>query len=205
MYVPMFSKRLPGCGMKITHKSNSTEVTKKHSRPARRCFIEYRWNNRSSTSFGSETSDEMAATVDVVVVVDCFASLVVGPSAGASLSLPQPPPSPPSLSSFAFVSAAQPFTVFFSPFAFILDIRLSRARLTQLHSHSLYSLVVRCWFLFIICRNANTLTVAHTHITKIHLHGRWYFWGQFQFLSLGNFLLCFCLICSILFFEVCAT
>lgn len=57
---PIFSLLLPCCGTQITHKSNRTEVARKHSRPARRCLIEYRWNSRSNTSFGNETSDEIA-------------------------------------------------------------------------------------------------------------------------------------------------
>lgn len=189
----MFSKRLPGCGMKIIHKSNSTEVTRKHSRPARRCFIEYRWNSRSRTSFGNETSDESAATVDVVVV-DCFASLVVGPVALASLSSP--------LSSFAFVSAAQPFTFFFSTFAFILDVRLSRTHSLTQHIH--YSLG-RCWFFFIVCCDANTLTDTGMHITQTHLNRTLiFFFGNFSSFHLGisSFFLCSCLICSILLVEV---
>lgn len=101
-HIPIFSTFLPCCGTKITHKSNSTEVARKHSRPARRCFIEYRWNSRSRTSFGKDTSDEIA-------VVGLF-------------SLPFPLPSP-SLSPLTLTSAQPfpfPFAFGFSVDAFIL-------------------------------------------------------------------------------------
>lgn len=97
-YIPIFSKVFPCCGTKITHKSNKTEVARKHSRPARRCFIEYRWNSRSRTSFGKDTSDEIAV--------------------GLVLPLSSPLP----LSPFSLTSAQPfPFAFVFSAVAFILS------------------------------------------------------------------------------------
>lgn len=42
-YSLRLSQPLIWCGANIVHKSNSTDVARKHSRPALRCLIEYRW------------------------------------------------------------------------------------------------------------------------------------------------------------------
>lgn len=71
-YLPKLSQLWP-CGTQIAHKSNSTDATRKLSRPARRCLMEYRWNRLSSTSFGKDTSAEMTPPFAAAVASDAVA------------------------------------------------------------------------------------------------------------------------------------